>query len=295
MMRGVWSLAVLSGVVVVAGCQRSEEPPRKAVVAINGLLPAVSAEVPLIYVADQKQVKAVERTVSYEPLESFMKANAERKAKQLAPVITLAKPKPPKAVAAKAGKGSPKPAKKNGLFSKLKSGLAGKVMGIAGAVSGGVPVGEGVVTPPTGGRTGKPADAAEEQEEQEEETGAEDDESGEAVDETEDDEGDGDDEAMEEEESDEAGEGDESGDDDAEADQSDEESGEDTPTDGEEESDPKGDDSEEGDDASAEEGDSSDEDSGAEDREEDDGAAEDEGEDDAEESEDPGEDDSSDD
>ncbi len=160
-MRAVWSFAVVGVLLVVGGCQKSEEPPQKAVVAVNGLMPTASVGLPAAYVADQKQVKMIERTVSYEPLDSFMKQNAERKAKMFAPVIQVAKPKAPKAVAAKGGQ---KPEKKGGLFSKLKNGVAEKVMGIAGGLGGGLPPVDGAVAPPVkGDGQGQPADTEDEE------------------------------------------------------------------------------------------------------------------------------------
>jgi len=160
MIRAFVSCACVGLFLFATGCQKSTPEPQGAVVAKAGLMPVGDGRAEALYVADQKQVKMIERTVSYEPLDTYITQNAaaeeakkatlakEQKAEQgdegkvaKEDVKADVKEAGAKKAVAKTGKSSGK----GGLISKMKKKLAG-----------GLPsLGQGVGT----GMKGKPSEA----------------------------------------------------------------------------------------------------------------------------------------
>ncbi|MBN2559577.1 MAG: hypothetical protein JXQ75_01415 [Phycisphaerae bacterium] len=123
--------SLLAGLLLVAvGCQKAEEEPQHAVIAKDALMPPADPSFEASYVADQKQVKLVDRDVSFEPLDSF-RSQAAGEDEEL---TSAKKPDKPK---------SPKDTKKKGLFGRLVGKLSDTVStataGVGTMVGGGGP------------------------------------------------------------------------------------------------------------------------------------------------------------
>lgn len=127
-------LCTLAGLLFVsAGCRKPDEEAQHAVVAQGELMPSARPGFAAAYVADQKQVKMVERTVSYEPLETFRSRAAAKDSEEASSDM-----KPREAKRAKA-----EPVKKKGLFGRFKAALTDKVGSVSqGLGGGGAPPGD---------------------------------------------------------------------------------------------------------------------------------------------------------
>ncbi len=115
-------LCALVGVLYVGvGCEKSQEPPRRATVAKGNLMPGPTSGFDRAYVVDQKQVKLIEREVEYTPLSELRGSNS----------------------------GSPRKteggSKKKGLFGRIKQKMVDRVAGAAnlGTTTGGSAPDEG--------------------------------------------------------------------------------------------------------------------------------------------------------
>jgi hypothetical protein len=157
---------LMSGLsLVLVGCNKSSEPPPKAVTAKGDLMPAGQPGFEALYVADQKGVKLVaERTVSVDPLSTFRERNAEVAKAKAAPAKARTVEKAEAKESPKAAKAADKPAPKPkvaqkprqdgkpGLFGRAKNAALGK-LGVGKLLPGG-----GGAKPAAAGKpTGKPA------------------------------------------------------------------------------------------------------------------------------------------
>jgi hypothetical protein len=118
--------ALTSLLLAAAGCQESPDQPRRAALDQGKLVSDPEPGFEAAYLADQKQVKLVQRTVpiSYEPLDTF-RARAGAKARSSASAQASGMPD--------AGE------KKKGLFGRLKNALAEKVGAATTLLPGGAP------------------------------------------------------------------------------------------------------------------------------------------------------------
>ncbi len=120
--------ALTSLLLAATGCQESPDQQRRAALDQGKLVAGPEPGFEAAYLADQKQVKLIQRTVpiSYEPLDTF-RAQAAAKARSGTSAQPSAKPD----VAADAGK--------KGLFGRLKNALTEKVGAAAALLPGGAP------------------------------------------------------------------------------------------------------------------------------------------------------------
>jgi hypothetical protein len=147
---------------IMVGCTKSSEPPRRAETAKKGLMPAQEPGFDAAYLVDQKDVKlAAAREVSYEPLDTFREQAAARE--QTREASRAAKPAEASAEASSPDTGegvesavaeTKAPAKverktpatqSRGLFKRMKAAALG------GVLPG---MGRGAAPKPTGARPG---------------------------------------------------------------------------------------------------------------------------------------------
>lgn len=139
------------------GCQKNDGNSQEAVLPQGGLMPIAGPAYDPMYFADQKQVKLIERTVTYGDFDEFVAKNAEAEARSQAALEAKTK-KPEETTQTTKGETEDK-GTKEGLLGRLKKNAFGKLADLA-------KIKDFAEALPTGSAENKSKDEAEEKKEE---------------------------------------------------------------------------------------------------------------------------------